>query len=457
MTALLFAGGGTGGHVFPMIAVADAVRALAPEVRLTFVGTERGLEVTALPARGYSLETLRIAPLRGGGIRGALRGAALAARAVPEARRLIRRHAPLAVLSVGGYAAGPVALAARSLGIPVALVEPNGAIGLANRFVSPFVQRAYTAFPEAARHFTTKIVLETGVPLRAGFAPQPFRPGRLLSVLVLGGSQGAQSLNRAVPRALSSSALDVTVVHQCGAGKDAEVRALYAELGAAARVTVVPFIDDMPSALAAADLVIGRAGASAIAEICAVGRPSILIPYPFAGDHQRHNSESLERRGAAISLRASEATPERLEAEITRLDRDRSALARIADAARSLGRPFAATMIAEDLLGLARLSHRAGGVASANARASGDDGKSSRSEQVCSEAGAAGAARYQGAWRQLTETHVARVVMHFCERNFLLGTPRIQRRRNGSAGLPGARAEREARAPLSPQPMGGRA
>src|SRR5262249_55986053 len=158
--------------------------------------------------------------------------------------------------------------------------------------------------------------------------------------------------------ALSSSGLDVTVVHQCGAGKDAEVRALYAELGATDRVTVVPFIDDMPSAIAASDLVIGRAGAGAVAEICAVGRPSLLIPYPYAGDHQRHNSESLERRGAAISLRASDATPERLEAEITRLARDRDALARMADAARALGRPDAANSIAMDLLALAGLSRR---------------------------------------------------------------------------------------------------
>ncbi len=358
MTTLLFAGGGTGGHVFPMIAVAEAVHALAPGVELVFAGTDRGLEVKVVPARGFVLETLRIAPLRGGGLLGAVRGAWLAARAVADARELLSRRAPRAVLSVGGYAAGPVALAARSLGVPVALVEPNVAIGLANRLVAPFVSRAYIAFPEAGKHFSSSATLATGVPLREGFTPSDYRPGRTLSILVLGGSQGAESLNRTVPRALSR--LDVTVVHQCGAGRDAAVRALYAELGFGERARVEPFIDDMPAALARADLVIGRAGASAVAEICAVGRPSLLVPYPFAGDHQRYNAESLARRGAAVSVLTKDATEERLGAELRRLERDRAALARMAAAARVLGRPAAARAIALDLLSLAGIAHEAG-------------------------------------------------------------------------------------------------
>jgi UDP-N-acetylglucosamine--N-acetylmuramyl-(pentapeptide) pyrophosphoryl-undecaprenol N-acetylglucosamine transferase len=356
MTKLLFAGGGTGGHVFPMIAVADAVRALAPGVELVFVGTERGLEVKLVPARGFALETMRIAPLRGDGIRGAARGAWLAARALFAARALVRRHAPAAVLSIGGYAAGPLSLAARSLGVPLALVEPNCAIGLSNRLVAPFVQRAYVAFPESETHFARRAVLRTGVPLREGFAPRDYNPGHPLSVLVLGGSQGAESLNRAVPGALARTG--ARVVHQCGAGRDGAVRALYESLGAGERVRVEPFIDDMPAALAAADLVIGRAGAGAVAEICAVGRPSILIPYPFAGDHQRFNAESLVLRGAAVSVYGKDATEARLEAELRRLDGDRPLLKAMATAARSLGRPAAAIAIAEDLLSLAGIAHK---------------------------------------------------------------------------------------------------
>lgn len=356
MTTILFAGGGTGGHVYPMIAVAEAVRALAPGIELLFVGTERGLEVKAVPARGFALETLRIAPLRGGGVRGAARGAWLAARALVDARALVRRRAPAAVLSIGGYAAGPLSLAARSLGVPVALVEPNCAIGLSNRLVAPFVQRAYVAFPESERHFAKGAILRTGVPLRSGFGPRDYAPGKVLSVLVLGGSQGAESLNRVVPGALARTG--ASVVHQCGNGRDAAVRALYQSLGAGDRVRVVPFIEDMPAALAAADLVIGRAGAGAVAEICAIGRPSILIPYPFAGDHQRHNAESLVERGAAICVCTKDATEARLEAELRRLDGDRSALLRMAAAARALGRPEAASVIAADLLALSGIAHK---------------------------------------------------------------------------------------------------
>jgi UDP-N-acetylglucosamine--N-acetylmuramyl-(pentapeptide) pyrophosphoryl-undecaprenol N-acetylglucosamine transferase len=186
--------------------------------------------------------------------------------------------------------------------------------------------------------------------LRSGFTPSDHRPGRTLSLLVLGGSQGAESLNRTVPRALSR--VDVNVVHQCGAGRDAAVRELYAELGLGARARVEPFIEDMPAALASADLVIGRAGASAVAEICAVGRPSVLIPYPFAGDHQRHNAESLERRGAALCILTKDLTEDRLESVLRRMDRDRAALGRMAAAARALGRPAAANVIAQDLLAL---------------------------------------------------------------------------------------------------------
>jgi UDP-N-acetylglucosamine--N-acetylmuramyl-(pentapeptide) pyrophosphoryl-undecaprenol N-acetylglucosamine transferase len=368
---LIFAGGGTGGHVYPMIAVADAVRALLPELRLVFVGTERGMETRVVPERGYELELMRVLPIRGGGVLGGLRGVARATALVPEARALVKRLTPNAVFSIGGYAAGPVSLAARSLGIPVALMEPNSVIGLANRLIAPLVQRAYTAFPESERHFKPGVVLRAGVPIRGGFGHAPYRPQLAAPrVLVLGGSQGAKSLNEAVPRALAQSASSVSVVHQCGAAHEADARRLYAELGLEARAEVVPFIANMPAALAAADLVIGRAGASAVSEICAVGRPSLLIPYPFAsGDHQRVNAESLVRAGAAVCLLSSEATPERIAAEISRLFADFARLSRMAQQATKLGRPEAAHAIALDLLGLAGLAETARRVARSPSRA----------------------------------------------------------------------------------------
>jgi UDP-N-acetylglucosamine--N-acetylmuramyl-(pentapeptide) pyrophosphoryl-undecaprenol N-acetylglucosamine transferase len=355
---LLFAGGGTGGHVYPMIAVADAVRAIAPELRLVFVGTERGMETRVVPERGYELELLRVLPIRGGGVVGALRGIGRAATSVPDARALVKKLSPSAVFSIGGYAAGPVSLAARSLGVPVALMEPNSVIGLANRLIAPLVQRAYTAFPESERHFKQSVVLRAGVPIRDGFTRHAYEP-RLsaLRVLVLGGSQGAKSLNEAVPHALAQTATNVVVTHQCGAAHEADARRLYAELGLSERAEVVPFISDMPAALAAADLVIGRSGASAVSEICAVGRPSVLIPYPFAsGDHQRVNAESLVRAGAALCLTLAEASPARIAAEITALLNDPARLTQMAAHAAGLGRPEAAHAIALDLLGLAGLA-----------------------------------------------------------------------------------------------------
>jgi UDP-N-acetylglucosamine--N-acetylmuramyl-(pentapeptide) pyrophosphoryl-undecaprenol N-acetylglucosamine transferase len=353
---LVFAGGGTGGHVFPMLAVADAVRALAPDVPLVFIGTERGLETKLVPDRGYRLELVRAIPMRGGGVTGALRGAVRAARSIPEMRALLASLAPKAVFSIGGYAAGPVAVAARLLSIPLALMEPNSEVGIANRLVAPLVQRAYTAFPESEKHFGAGAVLRTGVPLRAGFRPSAYAPGKELRVLVLGGSQGAVSLNESVPRALARVKVPVRVVHQCGAGKDGAVRALYDELGAGTRAQVLPFIDDVAAELSRADLVIGRAGAGAVAEICAVGRPSLLIPYPFAGDHQRHNAESIARAGASVCVRAQEATADRLAREIERLASEPGRLSTMAKAALELGRPDAALIVAKDLLSLAGLA-----------------------------------------------------------------------------------------------------
>lgn len=354
MTTLLFAGGGTGGHVFPMLAVADAVKALSPSARLVFVGTDKGMETRLVPERGYDLELVKVLPIRGGGLRGALRGIGRAAGSIPDARSIVARIAPQAVFSIGGYAAGPVALAARTLGIPLALAEPNAEAGLANRLIAPFVQRAYIAFPESQRYFKPGIALATGVPIREGFEPRPYRvPHDGFKVLVIGGSQGAKSLNEAVPRALARLGSGVRVVHQCGRAHEEAARALYAELGLTERASVQPFIDDMPRALADADLVIGRAGASAVAEICAVGRPSLLVPYPFAGDHQKHNAASIAREGAALWIPSAEATPERLAQELGSLLGDPARLIAMSDASRQLGRPQAARAIAQDLLALA--------------------------------------------------------------------------------------------------------
>lgn len=360
---VVLAGGGTGGHVFPMIAVADALKALDPSLELSFVGTARGLESRLVPERGYQLRLVQILPLRGGGVVGAWRGATQAVRATFSERRVLAELRPDVVFSVGGYAAGPVAAAARSLGIPVALMEPNSVIGLANRLIAPFVQRAYTAFAASERHFPAGLVLRTGVPIRSGFERRPYRRGAVPTVLVLGGSQGAKSLNETLPTAFGRLDVRVRVVHQCGTAHAKSVEALYAARAPGLDVRVIPFIDDMPAQLAAADLVVSRSGASAVSEICAIGRASLLVPYPYAaGDHQTQNAVALEVAGAACRIDAADATPEHFRALLTEVLTDSTRLEAMAESAANLGRPEAAREVASDLLRLA-------GLAIANGRA----------------------------------------------------------------------------------------
>lgn len=352
---VVMAGGGTGGHVFPMVAIAHALRRQNPHIRPVFVGTARGMETRFVPEQGFELELLDVLPMRGAGISGMMRGAARAAALLPESRKLLQRLRPSAVFSVGGYAAGPVSLAARTMGIPVALLEPNSVAGLANLLIAPFVQRAYVAFDLVERHFSPAVVRRLGVPLRSGFEPAPYTVHDRPRILVLGGSQGATALNQSLPQALARLQYPVEVVHQCGKAHLEAVKTMYHQLNLDF-VEVTPFIEDMPAALAKAELVVGRAGAGAVSEIAAVGRPSVLIPYPFAsGDHQRINAEYLEKAGAAISVPNQQATVERMIIEIERLLSDRSKLRQMAFAAKSFGRPHAADDIASDFLELAGL------------------------------------------------------------------------------------------------------
>jgi UDP-N-acetylglucosamine--N-acetylmuramyl-(pentapeptide) pyrophosphoryl-undecaprenol N-acetylglucosamine transferase len=365
VTTIFLAGGGTGGHVFPMLAVGDAIVSSDPSCRVVYVGTARGLEARVVPEQGKHLELLDILPLRGGGLVGFARGVKNATAAIPEARDLVRRFNPSAVLSVGGYASGPVCLAARTLGVAVGILEPNSVMGLSNRLLSPFAVRAYTAFPEVDRYFRPSVVRRYGVPLRRAFTPAAYEPCQdKLSLLVLGGSQGAKALNDTLPRALArvkGRFPGLSVIHQTGREREVEARALYDSLGLSAATTVVSFIDDMATALFSADLVIARAGASTLAELCAVGRPSILIPYPYAADdHQFHNAKSLERRGAAIAIRQDDASIERVASEIERLAMSVERRVAMAGAATGIGASDAAMRVATDLLELAYVREKRG-------------------------------------------------------------------------------------------------
>jgi UDP-N-acetylglucosamine--N-acetylmuramyl-(pentapeptide) pyrophosphoryl-undecaprenol N-acetylglucosamine transferase len=356
---VLFAGGGTGGHVFPAVAVAESMQALA-DVEPVFCGTARGVEARVIPARGWRLELLQVEPMKGGGPARAVRGAVVAARAALSAVALVRRLRPSAVLSVGGYAAGPVSLVSSVLGAPVALLEPNEVMGLSNRLLAPFARRAYVAWEKTAAGVRPGRARVYGVPLRAGFAPRPYASRGTARVLVLGGSQGAAALNERMPEVAArlGDVAGLEVVHQAGRDRDAPVRVAYAREGVA-RVTVVPFIEDVAQALAEADVVVARAGASSIAELTAVGRAAVLVPFPHAADdHQARNAEALARAGGAICVRQEAADATRLARELRALLGDDRGRVAMADASRATGKPRAAHDVAIDLLELAGIPQR---------------------------------------------------------------------------------------------------
>lgn len=350
---VMLAGGGTGGHVFPLVAVAHALTALDPACRVVFVGTRRGMEATIVPSQGHPIEFLNIRPIRGQGPVGALRGVARAMAVMPESFRLLDRVRPNVVLSVGGYAAGPVTLAAWMRGITTALLEPNSAMGLANLWVAQVVDRAYTAFEQVEDHFSNSRILRAGVPLRMGFDPRPLTEhDGGLRILVLGGSQGAAALNELVPRVIQQLGSSVEVVHQCGEKHAKRVCDAYGDL-TSTRIRVVPFIDDMPTAIGWSDVVISRSGASAVSEICAVGRASILIPYPHAaGAHQLKNARALESIGAAICIESVTVNLQSVTDRLTKLQKNHDVLRKMSRAAQQWGRPASARAIAQDLMEL---------------------------------------------------------------------------------------------------------
>jgi UDP-N-acetylglucosamine--N-acetylmuramyl-(pentapeptide) pyrophosphoryl-undecaprenol N-acetylglucosamine transferase len=254
--------------------------------------------------------------------------------------------------------------------VPVAILEPNSVPGLANRLLAPVARRAYLAWDEAAWAFRSATIRSFGVPLRPGFAARTYTPRGVPRLLVMGGSQGAVTLNERVPEAIGAilrrSGRPVDVVHQTGAGREGPVRDAYARAGVLG-VSVVPFIDDVAQAIADADLIVARAGAGTLAEITAIGRPAFLVPFPHAADdHQAKNAEALQRAGAVVCLRQDRATVDRLTSEIARLLDDRALRVAMATAAAACGRPNAAHQIGADLLALAVVSQRTNGVNGVN-------------------------------------------------------------------------------------------
>lgn len=357
---VIVAGGGTGGHLFPGIAVVEELRRRSPKVDVMFVGTERGIENRVLPKLGEKLALLDVKPLKGQGALGIVRNASRLPVAMGQALSVLRQHRPQVVIGLGGYAAGPMLLAAATLRMPTALLEQNAHVGLTNRMLAPLVGRAYLTYPQTASTFSSQRARVLGNPVRRALveaaqmaqADPRGLEARSRSILVLGGSQGARALNDNVPEALAVAGVGqrgIAVLHQAGASAVADVQARYDALGIAA--SVVPFIDDMARTYASSSLIVARAGATSLAEICAIGRPSILIPFPHAADdHQTRNAEALERAGAAIMVREAELSGSKLADSIRGLVEQDERRRAMAQAARSQGRPDAAAAIVDDLL-----------------------------------------------------------------------------------------------------------
>jgi len=358
---IMVAGGGTGGHLFPGLAVVEELRRRVSGLEVKFVGTARGIESRILPGRGETLELLKVTPLKGQGLGARFKSFARIPTAMREASSLMRDFEPDLVLGVGGYASGPVLLSASLSGRPTALLEQNAYVGMTNRILARFVDRAYITFEQTEAVFGKTKSRLTGNPVRQEFVeharlaladPEGFE-SRARTVLVLGGSQGARKLNEDVPRALAQVGLDdrkLEVVHQTGESMRDEVEAVYRELGIRARV--VTFIDEIARAYSNAALVVARAGATTLAELCAIGRPSILIPFPFAADdHQAKNAKALEEQGASICIRESELEVDALGGLIRDLLDDSAKRQSMARAAREHGRPDAAAAIVDDMMG----------------------------------------------------------------------------------------------------------
>ena len=352
---LLVAGGGTGGHVFPGIALAEEVVMRHPKNDVVFVGTARGLEASVVPAAGYPIELIRVSGLKGKGPGSVLSGLMRLPRALLQSWRILRKWRPDVVVGVGGYASGPVVLVARILGIPTAVQEQNAVAGFTNRVLGRLVQVAFTAFPEAERNFPPRKVQQLGNPIRRQLLDNFMRPGAKsddqLRILVFGGSQGAHGLNMRVIEALPFLAdlkERLRVVHQTGARDRAQVERGYAGVGFTPDVR--EFITDMSAAYAASDLVVCRAGATTLAELTVCKKPAILVPFPAAADdHQVVNAQSLVNAGAAVMIEERDLTGELLAAEIRRILMDPEARDRMARAAGMLGRPQAAGEIADVL------------------------------------------------------------------------------------------------------------
>ncbi len=352
---LVIAGGGTGGHLFPGVAIAEELRARFADAEVTFVGTSRGIEARVLPDLGWRLEMIQVSGLKTVGIIGALRGMFRLPRALWQARKVVKKLAPDAVIGVGGYASGPVVLMARLRGVPTAICEQNSIPGFTNKILGRVVRAVFLSFDESRRFFKDKKVKLTGNPVRRELLQKlvdvpaaSTGANEVVTILVSGGSQGAVAVNEVASAALIALAKEtkLAIIHQTGV-KDLEATTKrYADAGVAAETSA--FIKDMAGTYARTDLVIGRAGATTVAELAIAGKPAVFIPYPTAADdHQTLNAREMADKGAALMFKQSELTPEKLADALRPLLADAAKRRAMSEAMRNLGKPRAAADVVD--------------------------------------------------------------------------------------------------------------
>jgi UDP-N-acetylglucosamine--N-acetylmuramyl-(pentapeptide) pyrophosphoryl-undecaprenol N-acetylglucosamine transferase len=341
---VLIAGGGTGGHVIPALAIARELRD-AHEAEVRFVGTARGLETRLVPEAGFPLELIRVGQLKNVSLTTRIRTLFDLPLGVSRCMELLRTFRPDVVVGVGGYASGPAMMAAILLRVPTLAFEPNAVPGLANRLVGKWVDAAAVNFEETRRYFRGAKV--TGTPVRPEFfAIEPKIPGPQKRLLVFGASQGARILNETMPKIMGqllSKFPELDVVHQTGARHGQTTDEAYQRTGIGReRLVVIPYLDDMAAQFAAADLILCRSGASSVAELAAAGRAAVLIPFPQAADdHQRKNAEAFVAVGAAELMIEAELTEDRLLGVLTQLLGDDARRSEMGRRARSLAHPDA--------------------------------------------------------------------------------------------------------------------
>jgi UDP-N-acetylglucosamine--N-acetylmuramyl-(pentapeptide) pyrophosphoryl-undecaprenol N-acetylglucosamine transferase len=362
---IVIAGGGTGGHLSPGIAVARELLRRHPDARITFAGTARGIESRVVPKEGFELDTLRSTGLKGTSLAARVRGLLLIPLSGIDAWSIVSRRTPDLVIGVGGYSSGPVVLIASLRRIPTLLLEQNAVPGLTNRLLARAVTAAAVTFESTAVYFGRRAIV-AGNPVRSEFMSENPAPGARVAgpwrVLIFGGSQGSHAINVAMVEAAAQLATHpggMAITHQTGERDLEVVRQGYRRAGLEARVE--PFLFAMDREITAADLVVCRAGATTIAELTAAGRPAVLVPLPTAADdHQRKNAEILVAAGAAETLEQETLNGTRLAARITALLGNPGRLAEMSAAARRLARPDAARVIADKALELADARMRRG-------------------------------------------------------------------------------------------------